>query len=183
MKTVEYEVDQSKYPHVAKLPAGALLLAPSNSGKTTLIQNMILDIYRNCFSRIYIFSPSIHVDAVWNPVIAYLKSNLKQDNKKEQYLFESYDEAALKNIIDTQHRLIEHMKANKMKKLFQILIIIDDFLDDPRLVRNSRLLHSLYIRGRHTAISTITSTQESVCFQAKELQRLGGLIGGAKCFV
>ena len=37
--------------------------------------------------------------------------------------------------------------------------MIDDFADDRRLVRNSQLLHSLYIRGRHLAISTITSTQ------------------------
>ena len=51
------------------------------------------------------------------------------------------------------------MKANHMKKLFQILIVVDDFADDRSLVRNSQLLHSLYIRGRHTAISTITSTQ------------------------
>ena len=45
MKTEEYEVDQSKYPHVAKLPTRALILAPSGGGKTILIQNMILDIY------------------------------------------------------------------------------------------------------------------------------------------
>ena len=46
-----------------------------------------------------------------------------------------------------------------MKKLFQILIVVDDFADSRDLVRNSQLLHSLYIRGRRTAISTITSTQ------------------------
>ena len=37
--------------------------------------------------------------------------------------------------------------------------MVDDFADDRQMVRNSQLLHSLYIRGRHTAISTITSTQ------------------------
>ena len=120
---------------------------------------MILDIYRNCFSRVYIFSPSINVDATWVPVIDYLKKTLKQDAKKEPYLFDRYDEGALKKIIDTQHKLVAHMKANHMKKLFQILIVVDDFADDRSLVRNSQLLHSLYIRGRHTAISTITSTQ------------------------
>ena len=51
------------------------------------------------------------------------------------------------------------MKHNKMRRVFQILIIIDDFADDPSFTRNSRLLHSLYIRGRHTFISTITATQ------------------------
>jgi len=52
------------------------------------------------------------------------------------------------------------MKTNKMKKkVYHILIIIDDFADDPSFTRNSKLLHSLYIRGRHTFISTITATQ------------------------
>ena len=31
------------------------LQGPSGSGKTVLLQNMILDLYNNCFSRIYIF--------------------------------------------------------------------------------------------------------------------------------
>ena len=46
-----------------------------------------------------------------------------------------------------------------MKTVIQILIIIDDFADDPSSTRNSKLLHSLYMRGRHTCISTITATQ------------------------
>ena len=58
---------------------------------------MTLDIYRNCFSRVYIFSPSINVDATWVPVKDYLKKTLKQDGKKEPYLFDRYDEGALKN--------------------------------------------------------------------------------------
>ncbi len=43
--------------------------------------------------------------------------------------------------------------------MFQILIIIDDWADDPQFTRQSKLLHQLYIRGRHQFISTITSTQ------------------------
>lgn len=159
IKVEEFDVEQSKYPQVGTLPMRSLILAPSGGGKTILIQNMILDIYRNCFSRVYVFSPSINVDATWVPVIDYLKKTLKQDSKKEPYLFDRYDEGALKKIIDTQHKLVSHMKANHMKKLFQILIVVDDFADDRQMVRNSQLLHSLYIRGRHTAISTITSTQ------------------------
>jgi type IV secretory pathway VirB4 component len=39
-----------------------ILLAPSGSGKTVLLSNLILNIYRGCFERIYIFSPSIDLD-------------------------------------------------------------------------------------------------------------------------
>ena len=37
----EYEVKQSKYGIVGKLPIRSILLTPSSSGKTVLIQNMI----------------------------------------------------------------------------------------------------------------------------------------------
>ena len=66
--TKEFEVKQSKYDVAGKLPIRSVILGPSGSGKTVLLQSMILDIYRGCFSRIYIFSPSIEVDHVWVPV-------------------------------------------------------------------------------------------------------------------
>ena len=52
------------------------------------------------------------------------------------------------------------MKSKNMKSLYSILIIIDDFADDPSFSRHSKLLHSLYTRGRHSMISTITATQK-----------------------
>ena len=52
------------------------------------------------------------------------------------------------------------MKASNRKKLFSILIVIDDFADDAVFTRQSKLLHSLYTRGRHNSISTIVSTQK-----------------------
>jgi len=159
IKFDEFSSSQSKYEHAAQLPTRSLILAPSGGGKTVLLQNMILDIYRNCFSRVYIFSRSIDVDMTWEPVKEYLARNLKQDEKKKKYLFDSYPPAELERIIDTQHRVVEFMKDNQMKNIYQILIIIHDFADDPSFTRNSKLLHSLYIRGRHTFISTITATQ------------------------
>ena len=50
-------------------------------------------------------------------------------------------------------------KKRGENKLFQILIIVDDFADSPSFVRSSKLLHSLYTRGRHSYISVITATQ------------------------
>jgi hypothetical protein len=40
------------------------------------------------------------------------------------------------------------------------LVVVDDFADDPKFSRNSKLLHALYVRGRHSQISTIVSTQK-----------------------
>ena len=38
-------------------------------------------------------------------------------------------------------------------------VIVDDFADESSFSRHSKLLHSLYTRGRHNPISTITATQ------------------------
>ena len=69
IKMREYSVKQSNYKMMSPLPTRSVILSPSGGGKTILIQNMIIDIYKNCFNRIYIFSPSINVDfQSWQPV-------------------------------------------------------------------------------------------------------------------
>ena len=158
IKHKEYECRQSKYDHVPKLAMRSMILSPSGGGKTVLLQNMILDIYRGCFNRIYIFSPSIDIDHTWQPVKDYIAKEIKP-NEKEKLYFDSYDPVELEAIIDKQHKVINYLKSQGHIKMFQILIVIDDFADDPSFTRNSKLLHQLYIRGRHQCISTITSTQ------------------------
>ena len=74
IKVKEYESKQSEYEMVPKLPVRSIILGPSGSGKTILLQNMVLDIYRDCFNRIYIFSPSINVDSTWIPVKEYIEN-------------------------------------------------------------------------------------------------------------
>ena len=77
IKVQEFSVKQSKYEVCGKLPIRSVILGPSGSGKTVLLQNMILDIYRDCFSRIFVFSPSIEVDATWRPVKDYIEKQLR----------------------------------------------------------------------------------------------------------
>ena len=156
----EYTSKQSKYDVVGKLPLRDIVLGPSGAGKGVLLSNMILDIYKGCFDRIYIFSPSIDVDKTWIPVKGYIEKSQKVDLKKEKLFFDSYDAEALENIVSTQHRVAEHMKSKGFTKIYQVLIIVDDFADDPSFSRHSKLLHALFTRGRHSFISTIVSTQK-----------------------
>jgi hypothetical protein len=138
----------------------AVILGPSGNGKSILLQNFILDIYHKCFSRIYIFSPSINVDyQTWQPVKDMITKEIT-NNDDEQFYFDHYDEEALLNIINTQRKIIEYQKKHNHNKLFSILIVVDDFADDVKFSRNSKLLHSLFTRGRHSQISTIVATQK-----------------------
>ena len=64
----EYTCKQSRHSHVPTVPLRMILLAPSGSGKTVLLSNLILNVYRGCFERIYVFSPSIDIDSTWEAV-------------------------------------------------------------------------------------------------------------------
>ena len=82
IQTVEYQSKQSKYEQCGKLPIRSIILGPSGSGKTVLLVNMILDIYKKCFNRVYIFSPSIRVDTTWGPVKSLLNNTTYAEKMK-----------------------------------------------------------------------------------------------------
>ena len=58
----------------------SIVLGPGGSGKTILLQNMILDIYDGCFDQIYIFSPSVNLDHTWLPVKEYILKKKEIEN-------------------------------------------------------------------------------------------------------
>ena len=94
-----------------------MLVGPSGSGKTVLLTNMILDIYKSCFSRIYIWSPSIEVDNTRKPVKDYIRDHIKP-NDREQYYFDPYDPAELEAVMKTQQKAIDYQKEQKHKDLY-----------------------------------------------------------------
>ena len=155
----EHSCPQRHYGDIVpKLPMRSMLVGPSGSGKTVLLTNTILDMYKGCFSRVCIWSPSIEVDNTWKPVKDYTRDHIKPSDR-EKYYFDSYDPAELEQVINTQKKVIDYQKEQKHKDLHRIHTVIDDFADDINFTRKSKLSHQLYIRGRHYMISTITSTQ------------------------
>ena len=69
-------------------------------------------------------------------------------------------EAALRGIIQRQRKITETSKKLEMKKLYQVLIILDDYADSPQLHKPHGALDTLFIRGRHLQISTWVSSQK-----------------------
>ena len=118
IKLKEFDVKQSKYDVAPKIPFRSVILGPSGSGKTILLQNMILNIYKNCFSRIYIFSPSIDVDMTWTPVKHYIEHDMKiAHTDKEPLFFDNYDASALQNIITTTQGYRFYEEAEEHHKI------------------------------------------------------------------
>ena len=134
-----------------------MVVGPSGSGKTVFLTALITDLYAGCFKRVYVFSPSVHSDPAWLPVKTFVQRELETD---EPWAFDAYDPSALEAIIDTQKRVIAAAKAKKLKRMFSVLVVIDDFADNPSFSRHDKLLHSLFTRGRHAFISTVVSTQK-----------------------
>ena len=149
------------------LPCRGIVLGPSGSGKTVVLVDLILRHFRGLFERIYIFSPSVNLDSTWLPVKRYVEQELGIDQMEEPSFFDTWDAQALKNIYETQVSVIQEMKKRKLKTLYNILIVVDDFADDPTVMHRQggyssggSMLNTLFVRGRHSHISTIVSTQK-----------------------
>ena len=154
---IKCKCNQSKETDVPLLPMRCLIIGPSASGKTYLLDNLITNIYKNCFERVYIFSQSIYLDRTYDPI-----KETQKEIKNEDLYFEKFDEAALQNIINNHSRIIAKLKDEKTKEMYNICIVIDDFIDDRRISNNSKALNSLFIRGRHSFISTICLIQKYI---------------------
>ena len=83
----------------------SMLCGPNSSGKTVILSNMVLDIYRDCFSRTYIWSPSINVDSTWKPVKDYVRDHIKPSDREKCY-FDSYEPSELEQVIKTQQKIL-----------------------------------------------------------------------------
>ena len=110
--------------------------------------------------RIYVFSPSVNTDDGWIPVKKYIEGDLGVNAEREQTYWDEWDEAALRRIIQQQRKITEASKKLEMKKLYQVLVVIDDFADTPQLHKPHGALDTLFIRGRHMQISTWVSSQK-----------------------
>ena len=160
VKLKTFESKHSKYEQVGKLPLRDIILGPSGSGKGILLQNLILDVYKGCFGRIYIWNPSIDIDQTWRPVKQYIEKEMKVNIEKEKCFFNEYHPEDLEKIITQQHKIADYQKKQNHNNIYQILIIVDDFADEANFTRHSRLLHGLFTRGRHSFISSFVATQK-----------------------
>ena len=95
IKLQKYDSKQPEHEILPRVPFRFTMIAPTYSGKTVLISNIIMKLYKNVFDMIYLFSASIDIDDVWIPVKKHIADHCKpRDNDK--LFFDSGDVEALR---------------------------------------------------------------------------------------
>ena len=165
---------KSKIP--SNVPQGnCLFIAPSNSGKTNLIINLLL---RNSFKyleeykKIYIMSPTIHLDDAWYPMQEYIN----QEREKRERLWMKLKRKGVHPrripenlrpendqiiVIDEyDDELLGELLKNSSKE--KMLVILDDLAESlPKSTKKSNL-EKIFIRGRHSNVYCWITSQKYV---------------------
>lgn len=142
------------------VPQGScIFIAPSNSGKTTLMVNLLL---RKVFGIIYsyetihVISPTVFADDSWEMMLPdnYKRFKVRtRDGRKiksaDIKVHDSYSVSIIENIMEEQ----EQVPKSKRKR---VLIILDDIADS---IVQSPILDRLFFRGRHSGIFCWISSQ------------------------
>ena len=153
--TAEYSSKQPSDPVVPLVPCTGIFLGPSKSGKTVAL-SMILEQYL----RENLYLQSFDWDRRWLDPRQEVHRGGPGGEYRTRAHYDEWDEAALRDIIQRQRKITETSKKLEMKKLYQVLIICDDFVDSPQLHKPHGALDTLFIRGRHLQISTWVSSQK-----------------------
>jgi len=181
-----------------KLPFSMSIVASKNSGKSTLLLNLLLKdaFLKNQFNRCIYFSPTATLDAKTNVLKEndFLKPNIElykllkklEKKKKQSIMGEEYETISIEDFpkrmtdedfqdeldVDFINGLIEEQKhvIKKYGKKYcdKLLLIIDDFASAKIL--KSPYFKKIIFNSRHYNISTIITSQSY--FQIEKSVRL-----------
>ena len=150
------ESDDSKMPEscpindiVPKPPMILTCVSPAKTGKSTICGNLLLRYYKNCFDRIYLFSPTASTDKTTR---SYLKAFDNDDIDTELIVIE--DHADLMAGDTFIQEIIDDQRKQEQDKRDRILIVVDDCVGF-----RFKKLNYLCTRYRHLNISIIQNSQ------------------------
>ena len=150
------------------LPSTPFLIGvsgPSTSGNGVLIQNIIMNpaLYHGekgdpVFDEVHYWTGSAKLDINLEKLKRWTEDVLHQDPEKNPAIHDGFKQDEVRDVIEKQRKAVRKARRES-KRLPQVLFIVDDLADDKRTM-GCQLIRELMLRGRHSWISTILSTQK-----------------------
>jgi hypothetical protein len=140
------EYPKIKHP-LPKPPFTLALIAPTKSGKSNLIVNLLKNSYfgyDDIFKEIYYISPTVGID-----------ETLRSINEDDD-IIKIDQEEDLQYLDDILNDIVKSQKSKQKEEREPVLIVLDDCLD---YLKKSKRLDSLPSYSRHYNISIIITTQ------------------------
>lgn len=145
---IDLKQDKVKNPIDTRIPTPPfriIIIAPSFSGKSNLIANIIRSkrFYRGFFKYVHFFSKTFQADRLW----------VQKFKTSEDFVKDNLDVQYIENIIEFQEKLKENNEPMEHH-----LFILDDLANEIKDSKND-IITKLFFRGRHHLISTIITAQ------------------------
>ena len=135
------------------------------TGKGVLIQNIIMNpnLYHDekgdsVWDEVHIWSGSSKLDVNLEKLKRWCEDFLKQDPQKNCAIHDGFNPEEVRDVIERQRKQVRKARRES-KRIPQMLFVVDDLADDKRTM-GCGLIRELMLRGRHSMISTILSTQK-----------------------
>ena len=145
---------QSRFEALPGVPTRMLVSGRSAAGKGTLISSLVFDHYRGVIEHIFIFSSTVHLDPTWKSIAEYAEQELGQgktnDPASVPFLYDRFDEAAIRHIVKLQKESLQRQTEAKRKKLRGCLVIFDDLSHDGEIRKHQAgITAELFTTSRH----------------------------------
>ena len=111
---------------------------------------MLTGPYRNCYSRVYVFSPSCApgVDPSWDAWRKHVRDFMGIKDE-EQTMWSTWEPEILTKLIDRHQKVNAHLKAKRHKRGYTLLVLVDDVADQcEQVTHNSTNIFNKPIRSR-----------------------------------
>ena len=138
---------------------------PSMSGKGVLIQNLLMNpaLYHDdkgdsVFDEVHYFTGSAKLDINLDKLKKWAEDVLHMDIDTNPAIHDGFGPADVRQVIERQRKAVRKARRES-NRIPQMLFVVDDLADDVRTMKCG-LIRELMLRGRHSWISTILSTQK-----------------------
>jgi hypothetical protein len=150
-KELRFKENERIPDHMMKLPFRLLVCAPSHSGKTLVVSNLLVNPsfgYKQGFgSNIFWMSPTA---SLGDP-------SMHGVDIPEQNMFNEYRPDVLNEILDDQEKLIARY-GKESGKVPHVLVVLDDLVTSIPTRRQNELVN-IFLSGRHRLVSIMVCTQ------------------------